>query len=99
MVQQISGKSDDELEDFELPAIDLSMARMKEISAEWIVDMADYISQNPTFLVNGFIKSGITEALTGISESSNTEEQCEADQGDDSTDDESATEENVIIEL
>ena len=99
VVQQISGKSDDELENFELPAIDLSMARMKEISAEWIVDMAEYINQNPTFLVNGFIKSGITEALTGISELSNTEEQCEADQGDDSTDDESVTEENVIIEL
>ena len=48
-MQQLYEKSDEELENLELPAIDLSMAGMKEISAEWIVDMEDYVSQNPTF--------------------------------------------------
>lgn len=88
-MQQINGRSDDELEDYELAAIDLSMA-----SAEWIVDMAEYISQNPTFLVNGFIKSGITGALEGISE-------LEAEQDDESEDDSSAdkSEDDIIIEL
>ena len=60
---QLEGKSDEEIEVFDLDPIDLSMARMKEVSADWLVQMADYIGENPSFLVNGFIKAGITGAL------------------------------------
>ena len=45
--------------------IDLSMGMMKEIGAKWLVDMASYISDNPQFIVNGFIHAGITKALNG----------------------------------
>ena len=45
----------------ELEPVDLSMARVKEISADWIVHMADYITQNPHFIVNGFVHARITE--------------------------------------
>lgn len=38
VMQQLYEKSGEELENLELPAIDLSMTRMKEISAEWIVN-------------------------------------------------------------
>ena len=63
---QLEGKSDEEIEVFNLHPIDLSMARMKEVSADWLVQMPDYIGQNPSFLVNGFIKVGITGALDGL---------------------------------
>lgn len=49
--------SDKEIEEFQVPSIDMSMARMKDVSAQWIVEMADYIAQNPSFLVNGFMKA------------------------------------------
>ena len=45
--------------------IDLSKGMMKEIRAKWLVDMASYISDNPQFIMNGFIHAGITEALNG----------------------------------
>ena len=45
------------------------MAWVKEISANCIVHMVDYINQNPQFIVNGFIHAGITGELDGNSES------------------------------
>jgi len=43
------------------------MTVMKEIGAQWLVDMAEYISGNPQFIVNGFLRYGITAALDGKS--------------------------------
>jgi len=49
----------DDIEMTELEPVDLSMARVKEISANWIVHhIADYITQNPHFIVNGFVHAG-----------------------------------------
>lgn len=43
------------------------MAReKKEISAEWLVQVSAYIGSNPEFLVNGFIKAGITGAFDNL---------------------------------
>ena len=36
---------------------------MKELGANWLTEMAEYLSANPQFVVNGFICSGITHAL------------------------------------
>ena len=58
----------DDIEMAELEPVDLKMAWVKEISADWIVHMADYITQNPQFIVNGFVHAGITGALDGRSE-------------------------------
>jgi len=41
------------------------MVTIKEITGEWLVKMADYIINNPQFIVNGFLHSGISEALDG----------------------------------
>ena len=60
VLPQLEGKSDEEIEVFNLHQVDLSVARMKEVAADWLVQMAEYNSQNPSFLVNGFIKAGIT---------------------------------------
>ena len=51
----------------ELNLVDLSMAAMK-ITGQWLVKMYDYISNNPDFIVNGFLHSGISKALDGITD-------------------------------
>ena len=45
----------EDLEMSTLQPIDLAMPLMKELGAEWLVEMADYIADNPQFIVNGFI--------------------------------------------
>ena len=47
----------------ELYPVNLSIATMKEITGEWLVKIADYISSKPHFIVNGFLHSGISETL------------------------------------
>ena len=42
------------------------MAVIKNVSAKWFVEMAEYIRNNPQFIVNGFGKAGICCALDGI---------------------------------
>ena len=73
ITQQLKERNDDEILECDLEPIDLSMTRMKEISAHWLVLAADYISQNPSFLVNGFIKAGITGCIDDV-ESDNEED-------------------------
>ena len=60
VTQQLEGQ---DIETVALAPINLSMGMMKEIGAKWLVDMASYISDNPQFIVNGFIHAGITEAF------------------------------------
>ena len=62
VTQQLEGQ---DIETVAVAPIDLSMGMMKEIGAKWLVDMASYISDNPQFIVNGFIHAGITKALNG----------------------------------
>ena len=46
-----------------LEPVALSLPLMKELGAKWLTEMAEYLSANPQFVVNGFIHSGITHAL------------------------------------
>ena len=63
MVQeQLQGKNMDELEAATITPIDLSLGTMKHVGAKWLLEAVDYISANPSIIVNGFIASGITEA-------------------------------------
>ena len=52
--------------DVVLEPVDLSLARMKHISTNWLVEMWEYIVDNPQFVVNGFIRSGNCRALDGV---------------------------------
>ena len=36
---------------------------MKELGAKWLVKAAQYISNSPQIIVDGFLRSGITRAL------------------------------------
>ena len=59
-------KQIDDVEDIgkvELVPVDLRLVVMRERSAQWLVEMFDYISSNPQFIVNGFEKAGIADAL------------------------------------
>ncbi len=44
--------------------------------------MADYIAQNPSFLVNGFMKAGITGALDGHDPSEDSHNAIESEESD-----------------
>lgn len=39
------------------------MLELELDQAKWLVQMAEYFSENPQFVVNGFIRAGITSAL------------------------------------
>lgn len=47
-------RRDNDLEAAEIQPIEMGMPLMKEISAKWLVDMAEYLSDNPQIIVNGF---------------------------------------------
>ena len=80
VMQQLDGKDIDDLESTEIQPINLGMPVLKEVSAKWLVEMVEYITNNPQFIVNGFIRSGISSAIDGVvdmgsaSEDSGTEE-------------------------
>ena len=44
------------------------MPVLKQVGAQWLVDMAEYLSNNPQIITNGFIKTGIAAALDGFRE-------------------------------
>ena len=63
IMQQIQGRRD--VGEVELNPIDLSLPCLKELGAQWLVEMAEYISDNPQFITNGFFKAGIPQAIDG----------------------------------
>ena len=96
VLQQLEGQDIIDLETLELQPIDLGLPALKEIGAKWLVDMADYISENPQFIVNGFIHSGITGALVGLSETDSEDKQeTDSEQDSDESEDESEDEEEI----
>ena len=40
--------------------IDLSISTMKHVGAQWLVEAFDYIQENPSIIIDGFIKSART---------------------------------------
>ena len=73
---------------------------MKAITGQWLVEMYDYISKNPEFIVNAFLYSGISKALDGISDDDLP--QLDTNDNDNETTrdsfDESGNEDNVAID-
>ena len=69
--EQISVQLEDaaSVKDLIIEPIDLCMARKEEVSASWLVEMWDYIANNPQFIVNGFLHAGINKALDGEDDS------------------------------
>ena len=63
VMSQLEGVSD--VESAEIQPVNLCMAVVKELSAHWLVEMAEYIANNLQFIVNGFQRPGILSALDG----------------------------------
>jgi hypothetical protein len=43
----------------------MSFTAMKHLTAKWLVEMREYLADNPQFVVHGFMKAGILSALDG----------------------------------
>jgi hypothetical protein len=76
----------DDIESVEIEPIDLRLAAVRERSAKWLVGMANYISDNPHIIVNGFLRSGIPAALDKFTESEEHEEDLPGDEMSDDED-------------
>ena len=63
VMSQLQGVSD--VESAKIQPVNLCMAVVKELSARWLVEMAEYIANNPQFVVNGFQRPGIASTLDG----------------------------------
>ncbi len=61
ITEQLLGVED--IQEVELQPIDLNLGPLKELGAKWMVEMVEYISENPEFIINSFIKAGILAAL------------------------------------
>ena len=94
VIEQLEGR---DLESTELEPISLGMASMKELMAEWLVQMADFFADNPSTIVNGFVKSGITSALDRDWDKSEEEESEEESDTEDDFDQESEVDEESEV--
>ena len=64
VTKQLKGVPD--IESAEIQPVDMSMAAVKELSAQWLVEKFDYLADNPQFVTRGFRRAGISDALDGI---------------------------------
>ena len=67
--------------------VDLSLPCLKVLGAQWLTEMKDYISNNPQYIVNGFVKAGTTGALDNQEQAEDHDQENEPDYETDSCDD------------
>lgn len=91
VTKQLGGRNLEDLEYIAILPINLSMPVMKEVSAKWLVDVVDRISEKPQLIVNGFVCSGITGAFDGNLD--DTREQ-ESDSGNESSQEDLSSDEH-----
>ena len=94
--KQISDQLGQDMANAVLEPVDLSLPLMKEPGAKWLTEMTEYLSANPQFVVNGFIRSGITHALDHNDESNVAESgfTCDEDEEDSNYQEDSDDEED-----
>ena len=63
-MKQLDAQDTTDIATAQLEPIDLSLSVLKEVGAQWLVDMAQYFSNNPDIVVSGFFRAGITGALS-----------------------------------
>ena len=68
---QLEGQSLDNLESADIQLVQLGMPMIKEVSAQWLVKMAEYISNNPQLIVSGVVCSGISWPIDDVEDSAN----------------------------
>ena len=97
VTKQLEGIED--IESIEVQPVDMCSAAMKVLTAKWLVEMGEYLSENPQIVVNGFRHAGISAALDlDDSYESDQEEGEEVQEADVLSDEEcDADDETVII--
>lgn len=50
--------------------VDMSLSRMKPLTAKWMIELYDYFVSHPEIIVNGFRAAGIKEILKLIDDHS-----------------------------
>ena len=65
VMKQLNGRDMDKMKEANIQPIDLALPVWKKLGAEWLVRRFEYISDNPQFIFNGFLRSGITSAFVG----------------------------------
>ena len=85
-----------DIDSIELQPISLGLPHLKELGAKWLVEMAYFISEKPHFIVNGFRRAGILQAIDGLdageevySEDDTDSEEYDSDESDNETDSDS----------
>ena len=61
VLKQLQGKN---LDTVELQPIPLNLPCLKELRANWLVEAANYMDENPQMIVSGFVKAGISPFLS-----------------------------------
>ena len=74
-VEQIAAQLEDgeDTDPLQVQPINLTSAVMKSVGARWIVQMYEYIHDNPSLVVNGLYKAGIPQAINSCNEPSTEE--------------------------
>lgn len=62
----LEDKEDLEDEELIIKPVDLSFLVLKELGAKCLVGMFEHVCENPQFIINDFIHSGITTALFSL---------------------------------
>ena len=88
ITKQLQGQND--AESVQLKPVNLGLPSLKELGAKWLVEMAEYIANNPQFIVNGFVRAGISGALDGYESAEEvTEPESDNSESDDYSEQES----------
>ncbi len=103
VMKQLQGVSD--IESAEIEPINICFSAMKVLTAKWLVEMGDYLANNPQFVVNGFRRAGITDALDGhrVTDDSSSEdedplsEESEDDLSEEVNQEEDSTSEDEVV--
>ena len=78
----------------------MPFALLKELVAKWLINAFEYACDNPQFVVNGFIRSGITRAFDAtISESQLSDDEDEELSSEEQDDEELSSDEEEDEEL
>ena len=63
---EVASQFDDSDTSFDPVPVDLSTAQMKSIGVKWLIELHQYLCDNPQHAVNGFIASGISQSIEPV---------------------------------
>lgn len=101
VMKQLQGVSD--IASADIQPINICFSAMKVLTAKWLVEMCDYLANNPQFVANGFRHAGISDALDGhrVDDSDDEDEDedplSEVSEDDLSAEDNDSTSEDEVV--